>query len=52
MELVFLEKKMNNEQNKFDLDLEIKNLLKNVEEMRADIDLYSILVEEQVLVGV
>lgn len=43
---------MNNEQNKFDLDLEIKNLLKNVEEMRADIDLYSILVEEQVLVGV
>ena len=43
---------MSNEQNKFDLDLEIKNLLKNVEEMRADINLYSILVEEQVLVGV
>lgn len=42
---------MNNEQN-FDLELEIKNLLKNVEEMRTDIDLYSILVDEQVLVGV
>ena len=42
---------MNNEQN-FDLELEIKNLLKNVEEMRADINLYSILVDEQVLVGV
>lgn len=42
---------MNNEQN-FDLELEIKNLLKNVEEMRTDVDLYSILVDEQVLVGV
>lgn len=42
---------MNNEQN-FDLELEIKNLLKNVEEMRADVDLYSILVDEQVLVSV
>ncbi len=41
---------MNNEQN-FDLELEIKNLLKNVEEMRADVNLYSILVDEQVLVG-
>lgn len=42
---------MNNEQN-FDLELEIKNLLKNVEEMRADVNLYSILVDEQVLVNV
>lgn len=42
---------MNNEQN-FDLELEIKKLLKNVEEMRADVDLYSILVDEQVLVSV
>lgn len=41
---------MNNEQN-FDLELEIKNLLNNVEEMRADVNLYSILVDEQVLVG-
>ena len=42
---------MNNEQN-FDLELEIKNLLKNVEDMRADIDLYSLIVDEQVLVSV
>lgn len=42
---------MNNEQNKFDLDLEIKNLLKNVENMRNDIDLYSNLVDEKVLVS-
>ena len=43
---------MNNEQNKFDLDLEIKNLLKNVENMRNDIDLYSNLVDKKVLVSI
>lgn len=43
---------MNNEQNVINFDLEIKNLLKNVEEMKANIDLYGMIVEKKVLVGV
>ncbi len=41
-----------NEQNFSILDIEIKNLLNNIEEMRSDIDLYSLIVEERVLCGV
>ncbi len=41
-----------NEQNYATLDIELKQLLNNIEEMKSDIDLFSILVEERVLVGV
>lgn len=41
-----------NNQNFMDFDMEIKNLLNNIEEMKSDIDLYSMIVDERVLVGV
>lgn len=43
---------MINDQNFTDFDMEIKNLLNNIEEMKSDIDLYSLIVDERVLVGV
>lgn len=43
---------MNNTEKVIDFDIEIKKLLKNVEEMKADIDLYGMIVEEQILVSV
>lgn len=39
---------MNNEKNIINFDLEIKNLLKNVEEMKANIDLFEMIIEEQI----
>jgi len=35
-----------------DLDLEIKNFLNNIEEMKKNVDLYGMLVEETMLVAV
>lgn len=32
-----------------DVDLELKKLLSNIEDIKTDIDLYSVLVEEKVL---
>ena len=43
---------MQNEQTFNDFDLEITKLLHNIENIKADIDLYSMIVEEKVLVGV
>lgn len=43
---------MNNNNNVMDFDMEIKNLLENIEKIKADVDLYGKIVEEQVLVSV
>lgn len=43
---------MNKGKVTMDLDLEIKNFLKNIEEMKKDVDLYGMLVEEKMLVTV
>lgn len=37
--------------NSKDLNLELKNLINNVENIKLDIDLYSVIVDEQVLLA-
>ncbi len=37
--------------NSKDLNLELKNLINNVENIRLDIDMYSVIVDEQVLLA-
>lgn len=39
---------MNNILNTQDFDLEMQKLLNNIENIKADVDLYSMIVEEQV----
>ncbi len=34
-----------------DFDVELKKLLENIESIKADVDLYSVLVEEKLLVN-
>lgn len=40
---------MNNILNIQDFDLELQKLLNNIENIKADVDLYSMIVEEQVV---
>ncbi len=37
--------------NSKDLNLELKNLINNVENIKLDIDMYSVIVDEQVLLA-